>query len=318
MEPTNKLPLVSILIPTHERPYYFSLALASAITQTYENIEVIISDNSNDNETELIVNDFQKKYSNIKYFHTPGLDMHSNWQKCWDNISEESEYVNFLMDDDIFAQNKIEIMVDHFLKYPDANLVTSYRMLIDKDDNPLPDRGFNAPIVDNDSVIKGSEAGKNFLLRCVNWIGEPTTVLFKKSATNNFFRGWTGQEKYLILDYPLWLRLMETGSIVYLTQTLSFFRQHEVNDSKNFKTQIMGSISMALMIQHAWNNKIYLQNETDIKQALVSWQKMSLGTIHACFYTNYEGEDFDDLLNTYRVMCTSFTQKQTEEIHFDF
>ena len=35
-------PLVSILIPTYNRPHYFQLALKSALAQTYPNIEIII------------------------------------------------------------------------------------------------------------------------------------------------------------------------------------------------------------------------------------------------------------------------------------
>ena len=84
----SRLSDVSILIPTHERPHYFSLALASVISQTYPNIEIVISDNSMESDTEIIVNDFREKYTNIKYFHTPGLDMWGNWQKCWDNMSD--------------------------------------------------------------------------------------------------------------------------------------------------------------------------------------------------------------------------------------
>ena len=45
-------PLVSILIPTYNRPDYFELALQSALKQTYQNIEIIIADGSTDMKTE--------------------------------------------------------------------------------------------------------------------------------------------------------------------------------------------------------------------------------------------------------------------------
>ncbi|MEL6166686.1 MAG: glycosyltransferase, partial [Cyanobacteria bacterium J06628_3] len=41
----QKQPLVSIIIPTYNRPEYLNLALASAVQQTYQNIEIIVSDN---------------------------------------------------------------------------------------------------------------------------------------------------------------------------------------------------------------------------------------------------------------------------------
>ena len=37
-------PMVSILLPTYNRPLFFTQALLSAVNQTYANIEIIICD----------------------------------------------------------------------------------------------------------------------------------------------------------------------------------------------------------------------------------------------------------------------------------
>ena len=42
------LPRVSILMPTHNRPDYAELALQSILAQTWDNLEIVISDNSDD------------------------------------------------------------------------------------------------------------------------------------------------------------------------------------------------------------------------------------------------------------------------------
>lgn len=317
MDHISNKPLVSILIPTHERPHYLSLALASAATQTYTNIEIIVSDNSKDDDTEIVVNEFKRKYSNIKYYHTPGLDMWGNWQKCWDNMSDDSKYVNFLMDDDIIAPNKIERMVEEFINNPSLSLVTSYRMLIDKDGKPLEDKSVNKRVIADPSIVDRNRAGKYLLINCMNWIGEPTTVLFDRSLTDGFFKGWTGDEKYLILDYPLWLRLLEKGDMFYIPEPLSFFRQHEVNDSRDFTTNVKGAVSMALAIQHAWNNKIFLETENELRHTIYSWQEMVLGIIDRCFTEDYSGQEFDDLLVVYRELCNIFSSKSPTEIRFD-
>ena len=310
-------PLVSVLIPTHERPYFCSLALASVINQSYNNIEIVISDNSMGNETEMIVADFMSKYDNIKYSHTPGLDACGNWQKCWDNMSPESVYVNFLMDDDIFARDKIKVMVDFFEANPRATLVTSYRKLIDKDGNLLPDCFFNKPLFENNTLIPGEAGGTKLLSECFNWIGELTTVLFRKEYCDGFFFGWTGNEKYLIADYLLWLRLMEKGDVIYIVQPLSFYRQHEGNGYKNFLTNIEGDISMALAIQNAWNNKKFLVNEAQIRQALLSWIFMSAGILKDCYDNDYQGKGFDDLLVVYREITQKYACKNIKKLEFD-
>ena len=49
-------PLVSILIPTYNKPKYAQEALESALAQTYENIEIIIGDDSTNEEVKEMVN----------------------------------------------------------------------------------------------------------------------------------------------------------------------------------------------------------------------------------------------------------------------
>ena len=59
-------PLVSIIIPTYNRPIYLHRAIESTLKQTHENIEVIvIDDNSNYNPLTLI-----EKFTDnrIKYY----------------------------------------------------------------------------------------------------------------------------------------------------------------------------------------------------------------------------------------------------------
>ena len=68
MNNKKKSPLVSILIPTYNRPHYFKIALESALAQTYPNIEIIIGDDSTNDETEILINEqYLPNYKNITY-----------------------------------------------------------------------------------------------------------------------------------------------------------------------------------------------------------------------------------------------------------
>ncbi len=74
MENIKNVPLVSILIPTYNRPHYFKIALESALAQTYSNIEIIVGDDSTNNETEkLIYRDYLHKHKHITYIRNPLL-----------------------------------------------------------------------------------------------------------------------------------------------------------------------------------------------------------------------------------------------------
>ena len=55
MNKNKRLPLVSVLIPTKNNPQLFELALNSVLNQTYKNIGIIVSDESNNDDTERLI-----------------------------------------------------------------------------------------------------------------------------------------------------------------------------------------------------------------------------------------------------------------------
>lgn len=59
--------LVSILIPTYNRPVLFEETLRSALAQTYPQVEILVNDNSTNEDTALLM----KKYEadpRVHYF----------------------------------------------------------------------------------------------------------------------------------------------------------------------------------------------------------------------------------------------------------
>lgn len=66
-EVVEQLPLVSVLIPTYNRPRYFEKALCSVLEQTYPNIEIIVGDDSTNDETEKVLQKYLCDRSNIIY-----------------------------------------------------------------------------------------------------------------------------------------------------------------------------------------------------------------------------------------------------------
>ena len=65
--PDSTAPLVSIGIPTYNRASsYLQYALRSAVRQTFENIEIIVSDNCSSDSTESVVKEFGD--SRVRYY----------------------------------------------------------------------------------------------------------------------------------------------------------------------------------------------------------------------------------------------------------
>lgn len=94
------MPLVSVCIPTLNRPDFLSQAIQSVIDQSFQDWEIIIFDNHSDTAEEnrrLI-----KKLDNPKiqyYFSSERLPMAESWNNCLNKSS--GAYVKYLMDDDI-------------------------------------------------------------------------------------------------------------------------------------------------------------------------------------------------------------------------
>lgn len=303
-------PLVSVIIPTHERVKWFKIALDSVLNQTYKNIEIRISDNSKDNDTEQLVKEYQTTYSNIYYSHIPGAGMLDNWVNQFEFAN--GDYINYLMDDDVFLPNKISEMINYFLVNPQVRLVTSYRKLISEEGEELPDCEFNAPLFDKTQCIPGELGGRILLTNSFNWIGELTTALFRKGTGDDQVRigGWSGKEKYFLSDYSLWLQLMEKGDIIYISHPLSLFRQHGGNGAKNFNARIKGSLAMATVIQEAWNRRCFINCVSDLRKAIASWYRMTIAEMVFAYEHGSVKDDFDCLRRVFIDMSNHFVMDE--------
>jgi len=92
-------PLVTIAIPTYNRAEsYFPSALQSALSQTYSNIEIVVSDNCSNDHTQAMVR--ANKDPRIRYFrHDPGIGQKNNYNFCFEQA--KGSYVLLLHDDDL-------------------------------------------------------------------------------------------------------------------------------------------------------------------------------------------------------------------------
>ena len=305
-------PLVSVIIPTHERVHWFKIALDSVLNQSYKNIEIRISDNSKDNETEQLVKEYQFSNTNIYYSHIPGAGMLDNWANQF--AYARGDFINYLMDDDVFLPNKISEMINYFLVNPKVRIVTSYRKLIGKDGEELPDCEFNAPLFEKTQCIPGELGGRILLTNSFNWIGELTTAMFRKGKADDQVRigGWSGREKYFLTDYSLWLQLMEKGDVVYINHPLSLFRLHGNNGANNYNARIKGSLSMATVIQQAWNRRCFLNCASDLKKAIASWYRMTISEMVNIYEHDYVKVDFDCLRRVFIDMSNHFVMDEPD------
>lgn len=254
-------PLVSILILAYNRPLLFEKALNSALKQTYKNIEIVICDDSTNTDTKLVAERYCSKYKNIKYCYNGGpLGNYGfdNAQKCFRLCS--GEYVNYLDDDDLLHPAKIEKMMKYFLGNKNIALVTSHRQRIDEEGNYLEDIGATLPITKVDAVFDGKEIAHNMIIKALNFIGEGAAVLFKKEYAEGFGI-FLGEPYYYLADMGTWLSLLSKGNMVYLTETLSYYRVHPGQNTEKQIFAINRTIDNFQLIDHGFRAGFISEDE---------------------------------------------------------
>lgn len=135
-------PLVSIGIPTYNRPNSLRKTLESVSLQTYQNLEIIVSDNCSPGEqTVLTVNEFLAKDNRIKFFRQEkNIGMEGNFPFVLKQAT--GEYFMWLADDDWLDLNFIEECTKFILKNPDYSLVSGRTKFYDENNNYLRDGEF--------------------------------------------------------------------------------------------------------------------------------------------------------------------------------
>jgi len=104
-------PLVTIAIPTYNRAALVRQALRSAITQNYEHIEVIISDNASIDDTPEVIAEFTDTRI-VALRQTSNIGLIENWNACLRVAT--GTYFILLSDDDLLLPTAIDALVASF------------------------------------------------------------------------------------------------------------------------------------------------------------------------------------------------------------
>lgn len=111
------MPKVTIAIPTRNRIGYLRLALDSALRQTLDDIEIVISDNRcTDGTAEMLETVTDPR---IRVLHQQqDLSMVENWNSCV--AAATGTYFLLLSDDDVLEPRAVEAMVEAFEAGPES------------------------------------------------------------------------------------------------------------------------------------------------------------------------------------------------------
>ena len=252
----NERPLVSITIPSY-KPDFFETALQSALNQTYREFEIVICDDCPDDGIRRIVDNYIGAHPNIRYFRNETRLNRENLVKCV--AMAQGEFVKFLNDDDVLLPHCIERMLDCFRCHPDLTFVTSKRQRIDPQGQALEEIFETLCAVSEDAVIEGVSLGTCLLSSFRNFVGEPTTALFRKREVTHFepdYIAVDNHKTYGINDVAVWCNLAVMGNAAYLCEPLSLFRIHPKQAQLALRDEVLaGALEGIKILRASWDRR---------------------------------------------------------------
>src|SRR3989344_2357756 len=143
-----KNPLLSICIPTYNRPTQFRRMLTGLIPQLTDEIELVIRDDSPDDKTRKVFDELIKKFkpaSKLSYFKGEKIGLDAANLFLLENAT--GKYIWWFSDDDEFMPGAISRTLELVKRYPEITFIfinfsfeKSEILAVDKDDGFFRDR----------------------------------------------------------------------------------------------------------------------------------------------------------------------------------
>ncbi|MDE2387467.1 MAG: glycosyltransferase [Betaproteobacteria bacterium] len=127
-------PLISVVMPAYNHEAYVAEAIQSVLSQTLQNLELIIVNDGSTDDTGKVILGFDD--ARIRYFHQSNRGAHHALNR---GIAlAQGDYIAIINSDDVYLNNRLEIMLD-VLQCNNLDFVISDINLIDEHSEVIND-----------------------------------------------------------------------------------------------------------------------------------------------------------------------------------
>jgi glycosyltransferase involved in cell wall biosynthesis len=223
----NNNPTLSIGLPVYNGAQFIAEALDSILAQTFEDFELIISDNASTDGTHEICGDYAAKDSRIRYYRSEqNLGAAWNFNRVFELSS--GKYFKWAAHDDVLAPNFLLKCVEVLEQNPNVVLCHSYTKIIGDRGQVLQD--YQAKL--NTNSPKPQERFHALLGRHLNI---QIFGLIRTSALN--MRPLMGNYSYA--DEILLLKLALLGRFYEIPESLFSYRKHAQQSMSQFTPDLL-------------------------------------------------------------------------------
>ena len=211
-------PQVSVCVPTYNRANFLREAIESVLSQSFEDFELIVSDNASEDDTGSVVKSFSDE--RIRYFRNPqNLGHRENMNRCL--MLSRGKYVTILPDDDMMMADNLAAKVGVLAANQEIGLVHSKFHIIDDGGQII--KYNTAWWYGPDRTSDVLEKREDILVRMYNPINIAAAV-FRRACYENL--GGFSDQVGLAFDYEYWVRIALYYDVVFIAKPLINCRIH--------------------------------------------------------------------------------------------
>lgn len=207
--------LVSVIMPTFNASRYLADSIESILSQTYTNLELLITDDCSTDDTRNILKEFSERDKRVKVKYLkensgPGIARNRSIERA------KGRYIAFCDCDDRWMPDKLERQIAHMRKH-DCALCSSSYLICDENDKIT---GVN---ISPSHVTLG-------MLKRDNKIGCLTAIYDIKRLGHKFYMPAIRKRQ----DWALFLNILKECQICFcITEPLAYYRQRVNSVSSN-------------------------------------------------------------------------------------
>lgn len=212
---------VDILLATYNGEKYVREQIESILNQTYQNIQIIISDDCSKDGTREILKEYEQN-DKIKVFYQ---EKNLGYVKNFEFLLRQVEHNLYMLSDqdDVWKKEKIEKSVEK-LEKENLDLVFGDLEVVDENLNTIC-KSYNQYMHLSRKIEKySSDYRLQYLYNCMTGC----TILSKKEYLDKILPLPTNS-KYMIHDYWIGLIISLNGKVGYLKEPYILYRQHGNN-----------------------------------------------------------------------------------------
>ena len=240
-------PDISVIIPCYSRSWELSESIESALSQTFQNFEIILVDNNARDATREVVQSFARKFPDkIRLIHEPEQGVCS--ARNSGILASRGRFVALQDEDDLMKPHRLECQRELLLSRPDLSLVTSGYDLMSPDGKRILKDNILSPTINTQNSFRIIEDEIISLFKSLVAIDHaesfhfhvPSAFMFRKETAIKAGLFDLRFNPQFLEDYEFQVRMLAEGPFGQVPEALFCFRESPWKMNKESFAQTPG------------------------------------------------------------------------------